>query len=56
MEAKEIFKFYYNRNKAKYVNKAFYEFTPTRSFKKRLSDKIKDNEIDAFLINRDEIY
>lgn len=51
VESKEIFKFYYNKQRAKYKNKSFYEFTPTRSFKKRLSDKIKDNEIDAFLIN-----
>ena len=56
IEAKEIFKFYYNRKRAKYTNKTFYEFTPTRSLKKRLSDKIKNNEIDAFLINKDEIY
>lgn len=50
MEEKEIFKVYYNRIKANYNNKAFYEFTVNRDLKKRLKQKIKNGNFDAFKI------
>lgn len=43
-----IFKVYYNKKKAKYNNKQFYEFDIARSFKLALKEKINNNEIDAF--------
>ena len=39
----------YDKNKAKYNNKAFYKFYPARSFKERLKDTINKGNIDAFL-------
>lgn len=53
-EYREIFRIVYNKTKANYNNKTFYKFTPHRNVKKALSEKIKNNEIDAFL--RYEIY
>ena len=49
-EETELFKVYYNRNKAIYQNKAFYEFTLNRDIKIRLKQKIKEGKLDAFLI------
>lgn len=48
MEEQEIFKVLYNKVRAEYNNKAFYEFTINRDIKKRLKYKIKNKEIDAF--------
>lgn len=48
-ETKEKFKFYYNRRLAKYKNKSFYEFTPTRSVKLRLKELINNQGFDALL-------
>lgn len=50
MEEKEIFKIYYNRIKADYNNKSFYEFAVNRDLKKRLKRKIKSGNFDAFKI------
>ena len=49
-EPRAVFRIIYNKSKAKYNNKVFYRFTPARSFKKLLKEKIINNEIDAFLM------
>lgn len=48
MEEKEIFKVYYNKLKCDFNNQSFYEFTINRDIKKRLKQKIKEGQIDAF--------
>ena len=50
MEGKEIFKAYYNRTKADYNNKSLYEFMVNRDLKKRLKQRIKSGNFDAFKI------
>ena len=50
VEEKEIFKVYYNRIKANYENKSFYEFAVNRDLKRRLKQKIKNYNFDAFKI------
>ena len=50
MEEKEIFKVYYNRTKADYNNKSLYEFIVNRDLKKRLKQRIKSGNFDAFKI------
>ena len=50
MEEKEIFKVYYNRIKADYNNKSFYEFAVNRDLKRRLKQRIKSGNFDAFKI------
>lgn len=52
IEEKEIFKIYYNRSKANYTNKSFYQFNANRELKKVLKDNIKEGRIDAFLLNK----
>jgi hypothetical protein len=42
------FSVFYNRNKANYNNKSFYEFTTNRDIKLGLKKNIKLNKIDAF--------
>lgn len=55
MAEKEIFKVYYNKQSAKYNNKAFYEFNVNRELKKKLKERIKEGKIDAFKLKRDEL-
>lgn len=56
-EGLERFTIYYNKEKAKYTNKGFYKFLPTRVFKKRLREKINNGGFDALLLGkRDELY
>ena len=50
VEEKEVFKVYYNRIKANYENKSFYEFIVNRDLKRRLKQKIKNYNFDAFKI------
>ena len=47
-ENKETFFMHYNRSKANYNNKSFYEFTTNRDIKVGLKNKIKSNKLDAF--------
>lgn len=47
---KEIYKVYYNKNKANYNNKSFYQFTLNRNLKRQLAQNIKEGKIDAFMI------
>lgn len=48
LEESEIFLIRYNKSKANYNNKIFYQFNANRKLKQRLKDLIKNNEIDAF--------
>lgn len=50
VEEKEIFKVFYNKGKANYNNKSFYEFEVNRDLKRRLKQRIKDGLIDTFKI------
>lgn len=47
-ESLEVFKVYYNRSKANYNNKTFYEFNTNRTIKLGLKKNIKQNKIDAY--------
>lgn len=47
-EVEETFRVLYNRNKANYNNKSFYEFNTNRDIKIGLKKNIKLNKIDAF--------
>ena len=47
-EVSDIFKVYYNKTKANYNNKLFYEFNTNRTIKVNLKKQIKANKIDAF--------
>lgn len=49
-ESKEVFKVYYNKTKAIYNNKHFYTFTLNRDLKLALKEKVRNNEVDAFLL------
>ena len=51
-ENEEIFKVLYDKSKATFNNKSFYEFRPTRTIKKQLSSTAKAGELDAYLLNR----
>ena len=44
-DSKDIYWIVYNKSKAVFDNRVFYRFTPCRSFKKELSDKVNNNEI-----------
>lgn len=50
-ETDMLFRIRYNKKNALYKNKKYYQFTISRRVKKLLSDKINNNEIDAFLID-----
>lgn len=50
MEENEIFKVIYNRSKADYNNKSFYEFSLNRDLKKQLKKRIKEGNFDSFNI------
>lgn len=47
-EVSDVFKVFYNKVKANYNNKAFYEFNTNRTIKVNLKKQIKANKIDAF--------
>lgn len=51
MEEKELFKFHYNKQKAEYNNKAFYQFDINRDVKKKLKQYYKSGKVDAFLMS-----
>lgn len=53
IEEKEIFKVYYNKSKADYTNKSFYQFSVNRDLKKTLKRNIREGKIDAFLLKRE---
>lgn len=47
---KEVFKIKYDKIKANYKNKSFYNFKPNRQFKLKIKDYILNNNIDAYII------
>lgn len=48
-ESKETFRIIYNKSKANYPNKSYYEFNANRELKQKLKERIKENKIiDAF--------
>lgn len=49
-ETDEKFKILYNKGKAKYNNKVFYEFIPTRDLKLKLKERINNQSFDALLL------
>ena len=53
MEEKEIFKIYYNRGKATYINKGFFDFKANRDLKKKLKYNIKNRIVDAYTLKDD---
>lgn len=52
MNVPEIFRIYYNRGKANYSNKSFYQFSANRELKQLLKHTIRNNkDFDAFTNN-----
>lgn len=49
---KEVYKIYYNKLVAKYVNKSYYTFLPNRALKIQLKCSIKEGTIDAFNLKK----
>ena len=49
-EEKEIFKVVYNKSKAEYTNKSFYQFDLNRDIKRRLKQQIREGKLDAFML------
>lgn len=54
VEEKEIFKIYYNRGRANYRNKSFFEFNANRGLKRGLKEKIKEGKIEAMYLDRNK--
>lgn len=50
-DVKEVFRLIYNKCKADYTNKTFYELKFNREIKKKLKENIKEGIIDAFLLH-----
>lgn len=53
-EEREIYKVYYNKQRAKYNNKMFFKFSTNRNLKLLLKDNIKHRKIDAFKCRRND--
>lgn len=51
-ENKEVFRIYYNKSKANYNNKSFYEFRCNKDLKQRLKQNIRYGTIDAPYLQR----
>lgn len=52
--SKEVFKIKYDKSKANYINKSFFDFKPNRDLKLQLKELIKENNINAYIKNRYE--
>lgn len=51
-ESKKIFQVFYNKGKAKYTNKIFFEFIPNRTLKQKIKNNIQNGLIkDTFTFN-----
>ncbi len=48
VEDRELFKVFYNKRRANYENKSFFQFEVNRDIKIKLKSKIKNKVIDAF--------
>lgn len=49
LEEREVYKVFYNKYKADYNNRAFYEFSINRLIKRNLKHTIKESNFDTFL-------
>lgn len=49
-EEKQLFKVCYDKSKALYNNKSFYNFTLNRAIKVALKEQIKNGKLDAFML------
>ncbi|MCF0115607.1 MAG: hypothetical protein HUJ56_09650 [Erysipelotrichaceae bacterium] len=47
-EGKELFRIYYNKSGAYYINRSFYKFRANRDIRKKLSKNILEGKIEAF--------
>ena len=56
VESNEIFTVYYNKGKANYSNKSFYEFNVNRNLKQRLKNRIKVSKVDALQLGKNFKY
>lgn len=54
MVEKEVFKIIYNKSRADYPNRTYYQFQVSRELKRSLKDRIKNREIDAFKLNKND--
>lgn len=46
---KEVYKIKYDKTKANYINKSFFDFKPNRQLKLKLKEEVKDNNINAYI-------
>lgn len=51
-ENEATFKILYDKSTANYNNKSFYDFRATRTIKKQISRLVKEDKLDAYLLNR----
>lgn len=51
LETPFVYRLYYKRQKANYVNKSFMQFRTNRSLKQKLKQNINEKKVDAFLVN-----
>ena len=52
VENEEIFKVYYNKRDANYVNQSYYEFKPNRDIQRNLAKHIREGNLDAYLLKK----
>lgn len=52
LESEEVFKVYYNKTSANYINKSFYTFRPNKELKRNISKHAKEGTLDAFLFQK----
>lgn len=52
IQEKEVFRVYYDKSKANYNNKIFYQFLSNRNIKQRLKQNIQKGNVDAFLLSK----
>lgn len=50
LETPFIYRLYYKKQKANYVNKSFIQFRTNRTLKLKLKDNINNKKVDAFLV------
>lgn len=50
-DTKWLYKIIYNKKGSNFKNKSFFSFYPNRQLKKDLSNKIKNNEVDTFILD-----
>lgn len=54
VENDEIFRVHYNKSRADYTNKTFYEFKPNRELKHALTKSAKQGTLEAYLAYRND--